>query len=180
MCVGVCRLDAPTWSPPRPPSVAAPMNPETKKLFYVWFLGARECRGLRGDEYVRPIVRWPFIANFYSISNPTSLALMGVVPWIRRPFDWIGGNRPGQLSATSFYFILFLPSFFRLNERRSRYRKPLRIPFDQVHRFRALLVKSRVLRRTQTCDRTVHYDTFRLPLQIGGKCYFNKFAHESW
>jgi len=31
---------------------------ESKKLFYVWFLGARECRGLRGEEYVRPIVRY--------------------------------------------------------------------------------------------------------------------------
>lgn len=30
---------------------------DMKRLFYVWFLGAKECRGLRGDEFVRPIVR---------------------------------------------------------------------------------------------------------------------------
>ncbi|XP_032779430.2 uncharacterized protein LOC116917918 isoform X2 [Daphnia magna] len=31
---------------------------DMKRLFYVWFLGAKECRGLRGDEFVRPIVRY--------------------------------------------------------------------------------------------------------------------------
>jgi len=34
---------------------------DMKRLFYVWFLGARECRGLRGDEFVRPIVRYVVI-----------------------------------------------------------------------------------------------------------------------
>jgi len=31
---------------------------DMKKLFYLWFLGARECRGLRGEEFTRPIVRY--------------------------------------------------------------------------------------------------------------------------
>jgi hypothetical protein len=28
-----------------------------KSSYYVWFLGAKESRGLRGEEYVGPVVR---------------------------------------------------------------------------------------------------------------------------
>jgi len=41
--------------------IAAEKMTDMKRLFYVWFLGARECRGLRGDEFVRPIVRYVVI-----------------------------------------------------------------------------------------------------------------------
>ena len=29
-----------------------------KSSYYVWFLGAQECRGLRGEEYVRPVLKY--------------------------------------------------------------------------------------------------------------------------
>lgn len=39
-------------------TIGACIMSDMKRLFYVWFLGAKECRGLRGDEFVRPIVRY--------------------------------------------------------------------------------------------------------------------------
>ena len=31
-----------------------------KSSYYVWFLGAKESKGLRGEEYILPVVRWGF------------------------------------------------------------------------------------------------------------------------
>ncbi|XP_069194903.1 zinc finger CCCH domain-containing protein 13 isoform X1 [Procambarus clarkii] len=41
--------------PPSPPSSVAKVR---KASYYVWFLGAEECRGLRGAECVRPVVHY--------------------------------------------------------------------------------------------------------------------------
>ena len=29
-----------------------------KSSYYVWFLGAKESKGLRGEEYILPVVKW--------------------------------------------------------------------------------------------------------------------------
>ena len=29
-----------------------------KSSYYVWFLGAKESRGLRGDEFISPVVKY--------------------------------------------------------------------------------------------------------------------------
>ncbi|XP_047483548.1 serine/arginine repetitive matrix protein 1-like isoform X2 [Penaeus chinensis] len=44
----------PAGAPPSPTSVSK----VRKASYYVWFLGAEECRGLRGSECVRPVVHY--------------------------------------------------------------------------------------------------------------------------
>ena len=41
----------------RPTSSTAAAEDKSKSSYYVWFLGSRESKGLRGAEYIRPVVK---------------------------------------------------------------------------------------------------------------------------
>ena len=68
-------------------AIGACIMSDMKRLFYVWFLGAKECRGLRGDEFVRPIVRY--------------------VPSFSSPFIFQFQTRVHVISPPFYYFLFF-------------------------------------------------------------------------
>ena len=40
------------------PGPADPKQDVKKSSYYVWFLGAKESKGLRGEEFIQPVVRY--------------------------------------------------------------------------------------------------------------------------
>ena len=61
------------------PSRSLCIMSDMKRLFYVWFLGAKECRGLRGDEFVRPIVRYVHFPFRHSYSSACVIQILALL-----------------------------------------------------------------------------------------------------
>lgn len=85
------------------PSSSSSTEDVGKSSFYVWFLGSRESKGLRGEEFTKPAVRSMILANrAKSSANSVKLTLQissKGVKIVQTP-DRVGGKRR-QISSSS-------------------------------------------------------------------------------
>lgn len=49
-----------------------------KASYYLWFLGAKESKGLRGDQYIVPVLRYLQDAELQAIDSPPSKVTLQV------------------------------------------------------------------------------------------------------
>ena len=56
--VGAGRKGQPHPQQQAGPGQADPKQDVKKSSYYVWFLGAKESKGLRGEEFIQPVVRY--------------------------------------------------------------------------------------------------------------------------
>jgi hypothetical protein len=117
---------------------------DMKRLFYVWFLGAKECRGLRGDEFVRPIVRYVhFLSSF--LFKRVCYSNFGASNY-RVTFSTHHSPCKGLITSCFVFFFflirlvslsLFLPSFrSRRNNNKTNDQSPFSLLFSRLREAR--------------------------------------------
>ncbi|XP_071522708.1 uncharacterized protein [Panulirus ornatus] len=82
--------------PPSPPTSVAKVR---KASYYVWFLGAEECRGLRGLECVRPVVHYLVAREREHEPDKVTLQVSG------RGIKLLQAGAHGRLTAPTKHFI---------------------------------------------------------------------------